>query len=96
MVKSNILRAQKEKRSNELTQEELQTLPPGDDIKMYRAVGKMFMLSPRKEVMGHLEESIEREGKVESDLVGKADYLERRMKSMQGNIAELTKNAASE
>jgi hypothetical protein len=29
-------------------------------------------------------------------LEGKLDYLERRMKSQQGNIAELTKSAASE
>ena len=92
------MRAQKEKRSNELTLEELNKLPHenSEDIKMYRAVGKMFMMAPRKEVMSHLEESIEREGKVEGDLVGKADYLERRMKSMQGNIMELTKNASSE
>lgn len=94
-MKSNIMRAQKEKRGNELTRDELSKLPAGD-IKMYRGVGKMFMLSPRDEVMDHLETSIEREGKVASDLEGKCDYLERRMKSMQGNIAELTKNAASE
>jgi prefoldin subunit 1 len=95
-VKANIMRCQKEKRSNELTKDELAKLPSSEDIKMYRGVGKMFMLSPRNEVMTHLDESIEREGKMESDLVGKLDYLERRMKSMQGNIAELTKNASSE
>ena len=46
--------------------------------------------------MTYLSDSVEKESKVESDLVGKLDYLERRMKSYQGNIAELTKNAASE
>ena len=94
-VKANILRSQKEKRSNELTQEELNKLPQ-EDVKMYRSVGKMFMLSPRNEIMTYLSDSVEKESKVESDLVGKLDYLERRMKSYQGNIAELTKNAASE
>lgn len=56
----------------------------------------MFMLSPRTEVMEYLDGSIEKEGKVEGDLEGKLDYLERRMKSMQSNIVELTKNAATE
>jgi prefoldin subunit 1 len=94
-VKANILRAQKEKRSNQLTKDELSTLPP-QDVKMYRSIGKMFMLTPRQQVMEYLDNSIEREGKVEVDLEGKLDYLERRMKSQQGNIAELTKSAASE
>lgn len=96
-VKANILRAQKEKRSHELTKSELDKLPPSEtEVKMYRSVGKMFMLTPRSEVMTHLDESIERESKIESDLEGKLDYLERRMKSQQANIAELTKSAASE
>ncbi|KAL3805332.1 hypothetical protein HJC23_009039 [Cyclotella cryptica] len=95
-VKANILRAQKEKRSNELTKSELDKLPPSEtEVKMYRSIGKMFMLTPRSEVMTHLDESIERESKVESDLEGKLDYLERRMKSQQANIAELTKSAAN-
>ena len=94
-VKANILRAQNEKRSNQLTKDELSTLPP-QDVKMYRSIGKMFMLTPRQQVMDYLDNSIEREGKVEVDLEGKLDYLERRMKSQQGNIAELTKSAASE
>jgi hypothetical protein len=46
--------------------------------------------------MTHLDESMERESKIETDLEGKLDYLERRMKSHQANIAELTKVAASE
>lgn len=93
-VKANILMAQKNKRQNELTKVELEKLPSAE--KMYRGVGKMFMLTPRSEVMEYLETSIEKEGRVEGDLEGKLDYLERRMKSMQSNIAELTKNAASE
>ena len=63
---------------------------------MYRSIDKMFMLTPRSEVMTHLDDSIERESKIETDLEGKLDYLERRMKSQQANIAELTKVAASE
>jgi prefoldin subunit 5 len=54
------------------------------------------MLQDRKDVMEYLDREIERETKAEGDLVGKLDYLERRIKSMQSNIGELTKNAASE
>jgi chaperonin cofactor prefoldin len=86
--------SQKSKRSNELTKSELEKIPNAD--KMYRNIGKMFMLQDRKDVMEYLTKEIEREGKAENDLEGKLDYLERRMKSMQSNIGELTKNAASE
>ncbi|KAL3759321.1 hypothetical protein ACHAWU_006960 [Discostella pseudostelligera] len=96
MVKANIMKAQNGKRSNELTKGELEKLPQGSDSKMYRSVGKMFMLASRGEIMNHLEENIEREGKEEKDLSGKLEYLERRMKSQQQNIQELTKSATSE
>ena len=95
-VKANIMMAQKEKRSNELTKAELDKLPPGTDAKMYRGVGKMFMMTSRSDIMAHLDESIEKETKTESDLSGKLDYLERRMKSQHQNIQELTKSATNE
>ena len=79
--------------SNELTKSELDKLPPSDlEVKMYRSIGKMFMLMSRSEVMTYLDESIERESKIETDLEGKLNYLERRMKSQQANIAELTQS----
>lgn len=96
MVKANIMKAQTSKRSNELTKGELEKLPQGTESKMYRSVGKMFMLASRGDIVNHLEENIEREGKEEKDLSGKLDYLERRMKSQQQNIQELTKSATSE
>ena len=95
-VKANIFRAQKERKSNELTKLELENLPQGTDAKMYRAVGKMFMMTSRSDIMAHLEESMERESKAEADLSAKLDYLERRMKSQSQNIQELTKAASAE
>jgi predicted O-linked N-acetylglucosamine transferase (SPINDLY family) len=54
-VKAHILHAQKEKRSNELIKSELDKLPPSNlEVKMYRSIRKMFMLTPRSEVMTHL------------------------------------------
>lgn len=93
VVKANIMKAQKEKKSSEITRSELEKLPQGTDAKMYRSVGKMFMLTPRSDIMTHLEESIDREGKEEKDLSAKLDYLERRLKSQQQNISELTKSS---
>ncbi|KAL7525753.1 hypothetical protein ACHAXR_001142 [Thalassiosira sp. AJA248-18] len=96
MVKANIMKAQNGKRSNELTRMELEKLPQGTDAKMYRGVGKMFMLTSRSDIMTHLEESVDKDGKEEKDLSAKLDYLERRLKSQQQNIQELTKSASSE
>mmetsp|Transcript_10891 Transcript_10891/g.19819 ORF Transcript_10891/g.19819 Transcript_10891/m.19819 type:complete len:269 (-) Transcript_10891:303-1109(-) len=96
MVRANITRAQNGKKSNELTRQELDKLPQGTDAKMYRGVGKMFMLTSRSDIMTHLEESVDKEGKEEKNLTAKSDYLEKRMKSQQQNILELTKSASSE
>lgn len=96
IVKANIQKSQNGKRSNELTRVELEKLPQGTDSKMYRGVGKMFMLTSRSDIMNHLEESIAKEAKEEKDLSGKLDYLERRMKSQHLNIQELTKTSSTE
>jgi len=96
MVKANIAKAQNGKRSNELTKVELDKFPEGTDAKMYRGVGKMFMLTSRSNIMTHLDETIDKDGKEEKDLTAKLDYLERRMKSQSQNIQELTKSARSE
>lgn len=99
VAKANLTKSQNGRRSGELTKEELERLPSprgGTDARMYRGVGKMFMLSSRTDIMSHLEEGIEREGKEEKDLTAKLEYLERRMKSQQQNIQELTKSATSE
>lgn len=96
MVKANIMKAHNGKKSNELTKAELEKLPQGTDAKMYRSVGKMFMITSRSDIMKHLDESAAKDGKEEASLTAKLDYLERRMKSQQQNIQELTKSASSE
>lgn len=96
LVKANIHKARNGQRSHEITREEVDAIPTGAEPKMYRGVGKMFMLASRADIVTHLEESVAREGKEERDLTAKAEYLERRMKSQQQNIVELTKSATSE
>ena len=47
IVKANITKAQNGKRSADITKGELEKMPQGTDAKMYRGVGKMFMLTSR-------------------------------------------------
>ena len=96
IVKANITKSQNGKRSADITKGELEKMPQGTDAKMYRGVGKMFMLTSRSNIMSHLDESIEKDGKEEKDLTAKLAYLEKRLKSQQQNIQELTKTATSE
>jgi chaperonin cofactor prefoldin len=93
-VQGKIRRAQLSKRTSELTKNQLEELPEGSYSKLYRPVGKMFMLASESDIMTHLEETIEKEGKNETSLSSKLDYLEKRMKSQQQNIQELTKSAS--
>ena len=77
-------------KAHELTKNELEKLPISDtDTRMYRSIGKMFMLSSRPEVMENIEKSMAMEKLRETDLLQKQEYLERRIKSQQQNIQEL-------
>ena len=94
-VKANILKAQREYKSDEITNAELEKLPQDDNAKMYRGIGKMFLLSSRDDVMDHLNKHMETEKKREGDLTQKLDYLERRMKSQRSNMEELLRSPPS-
>lgn len=88
-VKANIVMAQREYKSDEITKAELDKLPPNDNAKMYRGIGKMFLLSSREQVMEHLDKNMENEKKREGDLTQKLEYLEWRMTSQRTNMQEL-------
>eukprot|EP00588_Corethron_pennatum_P007659 CAMPEP_0194297978 /NCGR_PEP_ID=MMETSP0169-20130528/59910_1 /TAXON_ID=218684 /ORGANISM="Corethron pennatum, Strain L29A3" /LENGTH=280 /DNA_ID=CAMNT_0039047909 /DNA_START=769 /DNA_END=1611 /DNA_ORIENTATION=- len=88
VVNANISKAQREQNMADLTMGELSKIEDG--TKMYRGIGKMFMLSSHKDCINHLQTSIELERTLEKDLTQKKDYLEKRIKSQQINIQELT------
>lgn len=90
-VQGKIRRAQLAKRTSELTKTQLTELPDGSYSKLYRPVGKMFMLASESDINTHLDETIEKEGKNETSLSSKMEYLEKMMNSQQQNIQELTK-----
>ena len=94
-VKANIIKAQREHKSHEITKTELEKLPEDEDSQMYRGIGKMFLLSDRDEVMDHLTKSIDDEKKREHDLTQKMEYLERQMKSQRQNMEELMRSPSS-
>ena len=95
-VHGDIIKAQKGKRINEITLSELDDIPQEDsNAKMYLGVGKMFMASTRENVYSTLQEEIKDNEKKANELTQKKEYLERRMKSQQQNIIELTSNAAA-
>ena len=94
-VQANIVHAQKELRANEITKSELGKLDGAPETRIYRGIGKMFVLSSQTEVMDHLTNSIESAQKREKDLGQKMEYLERRLKSQEQNMEELTKTRPS-
>jgi prefoldin subunit 1 len=95
VVQANINRAQREYRSNELTKSELEKLPEDSSSRMYRSIGKMFLLSSRPDVTEHLDKSMENDKKEEAELRKKLDYLERRMASVQQNLKELVQSTST-
>lgn len=96
VVTANIGKSQKELKMNEITVSELEKLPKDSDSKMYRGIGKMFMLCSQEEVFEHLETEMTEDAKKITDMTQKKDYLERRMTSQQQNIKELTSSPAAE
>lgn len=91
IAQANISMAQREYKSNEITKAELEKVPEVEESKMYRSVGKMFLLSSRSEVMEYLSKSMENEKRSEDELTLKLDYLERKLQSQKQNIEELVK-----
>mmetsp|Transcript_21248 Transcript_21248/g.29789 ORF Transcript_21248/g.29789 Transcript_21248/m.29789 type:complete len:263 (+) Transcript_21248:204-992(+) len=96
IVAANISKTEKSKRMNEITKSELENLPKDSDMKMYRGIGKMFMRSKREDIFEYLDTSIKDSSKQVTELSQKKEYLQRRMKSQQQNIIELTKSSSTE
>jgi len=95
-VQLELAQRQHEQKRNGLTKSELEEVPVpeggGDGPKMYRSVGKMFLLTKREDVFRHLDEAVADDEKRAEELGGKAEFLERRMKSQQQNIQELIRS----
>jgi len=89
IANANITSAEKNLKMNQITIGELERIPMEEERKMYRGIGKMFMMESKDGVFDHLKEEMKDDEKKMEDLAQKKDYLERRMNSQQQNIVEL-------
>jgi Putative Zn-dependent protease, contains TPR repeats len=88
VVQATIAASEKTLKINQITIGELQGIPMEEERKMYRGIGKMFLMEGKDEIFKHLnEENNENVRKIE-DLTQKKDYLEKRMTSQRQNILE--------
>jgi chaperonin cofactor prefoldin len=86
-VQANLTKAQREEKMYHLTLQELEERP---STNYYRSVGKVFVQSSRPQILQHLNTNITSQQKKQQELTGKMEYLEKRLKSHQMNIQELT------
>jgi tetratricopeptide (TPR) repeat protein len=93
-VQATAMRAQKEYSIANLTREELERSVP-EEARCFRSIGKMFARTTRGDMLAHLQDKMTVQSKLGNDLVQKADYLERQLKSQQQNIQELIGSASS-
>ena len=63
VIKANINKSQREQTMNEITISEINKIPSESTSKMYRGIGKMFMLSSRDEILDNTHTTIESDKK---------------------------------
>jgi stress-induced-phosphoprotein 1 len=88
VVQASIAASEKTLKINQITVSELQGIPTEEERKMYRGVGKVFLMESRDEIFQHLNEEMKENEKKVEDLKQKKDYLEKRMTSQRQNILE--------
>ncbi|KAI9597285.1 Prefoldin [Syncephalis fuscata] len=90
-VTAQVQKCEREQRTSAVVSRELDTLT--DDVRVYKSIGKMFMLSDlptmKKEVSTRGKES----GEQAKVLEKKRAYLERNVKEITANLREITPRA---
>jgi len=88
LVQTSIQHTAKTIQVNNITLQELETIPVDENRKMYSGLGKAFLMQTKDQVFDGLKAEIKEAEKKMEDMVQKKDYLERRMKSQRQNIIE--------
>lgn len=88
IVQASIGACEKTLKVNQITIGELSEIPLEEERKLYRGVGKMFMMESKNEIFEHLNDEIKDNEKKILDFEQKKDYLERRITSQRQNIME--------
>lgn len=89
-VKAKLNGATREQKATELTLRQVESM--AEETPLYRAVGKMFLLSNKTEVTSCLEEKAEEDRKKQHDLTARQTYLQRRLQSQEANLKDLVAN----
>lgn len=90
LCNASLTSSEKNLKVNQITMSELEQIPAKEnERKMYRGIGKMFMLQTKEQVFDYLQEEINENSKKSKDLLLKKEYLEKRMTSQQQNMTEL-------
>lgn len=82
---------QRERRIVQLTIDEISQLD--DDVKMYKGVGKMFLMSPRKEMESELKAQEKELGDDLTSLTKKSKFLEKQFNEAQGQLRDIFNSA---
>eukprot|EP00244_Chara_vulgaris_P002332 TRINITY_DN14078_c0_g1_i1.p1 TRINITY_DN14078_c0_g1~~TRINITY_DN14078_c0_g1_i1.p1 ORF type:complete len:127 (-),score=29.04 TRINITY_DN14078_c0_g1_i1:36-416(-) len=86
-VSQQLLGKEREKRRAVITGQELDELP--SDTRTFRAIGKMFVLQSRDDLMEELNTVVGDADKETAKLQSRKEYLERQMKEIENNFREL-------
>lgn len=85
-VRSKGVAAAGEKRRNELTLEEVSKVP--EETRLFRALGKAFVLTPRAQVVEGLTNRIQESERRATDLEAKHEYLQAKVSSHEAILKE--------
>lgn len=94
VAKSFLDKYQREQKINEFTKAEIEESLSSTN-NMYRGIGKMFLKQRPEDIVTYLNDQIHTAQKKETEMNAKMEYLDKRMKSQQQNMAELTKSLPS-
>ncbi|KAL1694825.1 Prefoldin [Schizophyllum commune] len=82
---------QRERRIVQLTIDELSQLD--NDTKMYKGVGKMFLMTPRKEMESELKAQEKELGDDLNNLAKKSKFLEKQFNDASGQLRDIFNSA---
>ena len=91
VMKAKIMTEEKSLKAAQITKREMDDLPKDNNTKIYRGVGKMFMVSTREDIDTHLNDEMKASEAAITEMNLKTEYLEKRIKSTQQNMMELRK-----
>jgi chaperonin cofactor prefoldin len=86
-VKIRLTSLQRESRVNSMTSHHIQGL--GEEVPLYRSVGKAFFAMNKNQLEATIEQEISENTKAQRELLGRQEFLERRIASITQNIQDL-------